>query len=192
MGQWNRLPDPFVTEELHSFVNSTRHRVLSIHPRSTLTRTLLPAGRFESIPPRQENFHYLACLATYRTVYPFYLHSALCLQESHASAPLAGVPGTSAFFHLHSPSCLHSFVKHAPTGEHQLSIGSGEPPPLRISTGNRTTKIHFLYIFFENFSLFFFFRSFLFFLFGALLVIRTYLSEDGAALVSSMLTIVST
>ena len=51
MGQWNRLPDPFVTEELHSFVNSTRHRVLSIHPRSTLTRTLLPAGRFESIPP---------------------------------------------------------------------------------------------------------------------------------------------
>ena len=51
MGQWNRLPDPFVTEKLHSFANLTRHWVLSINPRSTLTRTLLPVGRFESIPP---------------------------------------------------------------------------------------------------------------------------------------------
>lgn len=51
MGQWNRLPDPFVTEKLHSFANLTRHWVLSINPRSTLTRTLLPVGRFDTIPP---------------------------------------------------------------------------------------------------------------------------------------------
>ena len=108
----------------------------ALHVSSTVTSS---QSRFESIPPATREL------------------------------PLFGTPhghtGQSILFHLHSPSYLHSFVKYAPTREHQLSIGPGGTTITTIISGNRTTQNFFFFIFVFSKTFFTFFDVFFFVLF---------------------------